>query len=237
MKHLIIFLISFSAMASNWMPLSQIQSQGTQGYQLESDCRRYGEQCLDVGDEPGVVKLGFYNLNDVMGDDTTKPIWGVRSLIEACSGDHDCRAKALAKVCVDGREPYYNAEYSEVWCNKITGYEQKVVGKSFSVKTQELAAHKSQLQAIAQSEALIAMGSRADADCKRVLHLIGGLNLQPGRTQEQIDTMSTSLEPIKQALQDGRPGKAKALITAIEPDGVVVTAQMKALVLSILKDW
>lgn len=49
------FLISFSAMASNWMPVSKIQSQSVQAYQLESECLKTGEQCIDVGDDPRVV--------------------------------------------------------------------------------------------------------------------------------------------------------------------------------------
>lgn len=237
MKIIILILISFSVSASNWVPISKIQDKSPAGYQMENDCRKTGEQCLDVGDEPEIVKLGLFSLEDVMGNDGDKPIWGSRSLISPCSGEEDCKAKALAKSCIDGREPYYNAEYSEVWCNKITGYQQKVVGKSISIKQAELAAYKAQLQAQAQAETLINMGAKADQDCKRVLHLIGGLNLLPGRTQDQIDTMSASLEPIKQALQDGRPGKAKSMIMAIEPDGKLVTQQMKDLALSQLKDW
>lgn len=236
-KFLILFLFSLSAFASNWMTLSTIESKGVAGYSLRSDCEKYGEQCLDVGAEPEAIKLGFFSLADVMEDDHEKPIWGTRSMVEPCSDELDCQMRMSALNCVDGRSAYYSLDPMEVWCNKITGYEQKISGKkSLSINASQMASYKGQLQAKAQTEALIANGKKAREACDRVLDLIGGFNLLPGRTSGQTDTMTSTFAEAKGYLQDGRPGKARHAIQNIPVDGVLVTQPMKDLALSFLQD-
>ena len=220
MKNLFLaLLVTTSALASNWVPVSKIQEKASVGYQLESSClASSGEQCLDVGDEPDAVK--FISLVDD---------WSGKYEVVVCVGEEECQQMLSTKICPLS-QAFIDQDFTHVYCSSL-------LGKKMVLDSAGFASYKAQLQAQEQVGQLIAMGAKAEADCKKVLHLVGGLNLQPGRTADQIDQMSAALEPIKQALQDGRPSKAKALITAMEPDGVLVTAQMKALVLSILKDW
>lgn len=220
---LILFTLTSSHIfAANWVPLSQIKSGTVSAFQLESDCQRSGEPCLDVGERPDLVTKGFVSVKDQCSAATN---------VTPCDGEESCAA-AQVGLCEAPAQPYYRATeggLGEAYCSVCT--------KVIEVDQAAVQAHDQELAAQAQASALIAAGAKADADCKRVLHLIGGFNLQPGRTQEQINGMVSSFGPVVQALSLGRPGVAKALIQAIQPDGTVVAQGMKDLALDQLKDW
>lgn len=219
---ILVSLVSFSVMASNWVPISKIQSHSSQAFQIESDCKsRSQEECLDVGDEPEIVSLGFVT--------EVKDSYSAQSEIEICDGQEDCQAKLEQKSCEDG-QAFIDAEYSKIYCSKYLG---KILVKDLA----GFAQYKALKAARAQTETLIAMGAKARGDCQRVLDLIGGFNLLPGRTTEQAGEMVASFATAKAALQDGRPGAAKTAIQAIPVDGVLVTQPMKDLALEQLKDW
>ena len=221
MKILIMILITSSAMASNWVPLSKIQLQSPQAYQLESECLKTGEQCLDIGDEPQALSLGFVSLEDNY----------IKADTDDCSDEQDCTARFDVLVCSQNDwQKIKNIELLQVYCVKLAGKKLvKDVAGFNAYKASEV--YKSQINQI------IANGAKADADCKKVLHLIGGFNLLPGRSSDQASEMVASFAQAKAFLQDGRPGAAKVAIQAIPVDGVLVTQAMKDLALDILKDW
>lgn len=64
--------------------------------------------------------------------------------------------------------------------------------------------------------------------CSDVLDLVAGNNLEKALTVEQIDSMETTYADIFKALQNLRPDKAMSLITAMSPDGTLVTEDDKA---------
>ena len=68
--------------------------------------------------------------------------------------------------------------------------------------------------------------------CSEVLDLVAGNNLEKSLTVEQIDTMETTYSDIFKALQNLRPDKAQALISAMTPDGTLVTSEDKTEYLS-----
>jgi len=70
-------------------------------------------------------------------------------------------------------------------------------------------------------------GKAARQACESVMDLIAGYNIQNSLTAEQVSQMAATFAPIIQLLQVSRPSSAKALISAIEPDGVLVSADMK----------
>lgn len=224
MKLLFLTLISFSAFGSDWMPLSNIQSNSSQAYQLESDCKKSGEQCLDVGDEPEIVKLGFFTLSDIMEDDHEKPLWGSRSMVESCDGEEDCKAKALLKECSQDREAYYNAEYSETWCNKIVGYIQKPSGrKTIQTDQQALSAHKS-FEALKTQMANAKNKVKALRECLAgVIDLLVLRNASKNLTTAQVDQMVQTYQPIMSLLQAVSGVTAKEKILAASADGVFIT--------------
>lgn len=81
---------------------------------------------------------------------------------------------------------------------------------------------------------LIEQGQITRMRCDKALSLITGYNQDRELTSEQITSMQTTFAPILSALMVGRPNSAAALVEAVEPDGVLVTEQMKADILSVL---
>lgn len=79
----------------------------------------------------------------------------------------------------------------------------------------------------------VLLGVRDEKCCKEVKNLIGGWNRQRSLTAEQITQMITTFSTINLMLANDRPDSAKALISAISPDGVIVTQQMKDEILSV----
>lgn len=219
---LVLSLISLGARASNWVPESQVKIGTVFAHQLEADCQRSGERCFDIGPRPELLAKGFISIQENCSEATN---------VTPCDGEEACAAAQMGLCQAPATSFYRSTEggMGEAYCSTCV---KSVVVDQAAVQVYDQAA-----AAKAQADAMIAAGAKADADCKRVLHLIGGLNLQPSRTQEQINAMVTTFGPIVQALSLGRPGVAKALINAIQPDGVVVTQQMKDLALDQLKDW
>lgn len=82
---------------------------------------------------------------------------------------------------------------------------------------------------------LIALGKKSREACDKALDLIAGYNLTNTLTDTQITEMTTTFSPIVMALSvHKRPNLAKSLISAITPDGTVITEQMKADLLEVL---
>lgn len=214
------YLVSFSALASNWMPVSKVDLGYTQAFQLQKDCEnRSSEKCVDVGNNPALVSEGVI---------TVSQTWSAKTQVAACSGQASCEEQLASLYCSVG-QPFISEDYTETYCSELL----------ISLNTDET--KLSQIQAAeaakAQLAALESAGLKAKSDCDRVLNLIRGFNLLPGRTVEQTTQMQTVFADIQKALQDGRPGVAKALIQAAQPDGTIVTEAMKTAALNILKDW
>ena len=74
-------------------------------------------------------------------------------------------------------------------------------------------------------------GRQAREFCNMILDMIAGFNLDRGLTEAQIDDMETTFVKTQKALQSGRPDKAKKEIVKINPDGILVTQEMKDAVL------
>lgn len=83
----------------------------------------------------------------------------------------------------------------------------------------------------------IAEGKAARQVCENVLDLIAGFNLERELTSQQITQMQAMFSNPELALRSSRPSTAKALISAITPDGVLVTQQMKDLCVSLLSNY
>lgn len=100
-KFLLIFLISFSAGASNWMRLSELEKEKpVQGYQMEQDCRRGGHECFDVGLDLKIIHEKKYTL---------EPIYGEPKLsVDPCRGKVTCQKALEAKKCTNPKQKAYS---------------------------------------------------------------------------------------------------------------------------------
>jgi hypothetical protein len=219
-KFLLLFLVSLNSWAG-FVAGSKANLCSRVDYTSISDCQIVeGETCYKVPNDLG--ECGVFKLKDTYG--------GPRKSVDECSGQANCEAMLIQKQCLSSQHAFIDKDYSFVYCMDITG-------KELVIDTVVKAQKDAEKAAKAQVEALIANGAKARGDCQRVLDLIGGFNLLPGRSTEQAGEMATTFAEAKQLLQDGRPGAAKAAIIAIPVDGVLVTQTMKDLALEQLKDW
>lgn len=174
-----------------------------------------GEACYLVPSDSG--DCGVFKLQDLYGN--------IKFDEETCEGQLDCQGLLMEKVCGADRVPFIDLDYSEVYC-------VEVIGKELQIDAALKAAADSKKAIAAYTENLILNGKNAREACNRVLDLIGGFNLLPGRTTEQAGQMTTSFATALEALKNGRPGAAKTAIIAIPVDGVLVTQAMKDLALA-----
>jgi len=97
-------------------------------------------------------------------------------------------------------------------------------------------AKEAQVVAITKQQR-IEKGRKARLTCENVMDLISGFNLDRELTIEQITTLQQTFANIESALKSGRPTFAKQMITALEPDGELVTQEMKDEALSLLSEY
>jgi hypothetical protein len=89
---------------------------------------------------------------------------------------------------------------------------------------------------IAQAKAeRIAQGRADRAKCEMALDLVAGYNRQRSLSIEQITQMQSMFAQAEALLRANRPDFAAQVISAIEPDGVIITQEMKDDVLSVLQ--
>lgn len=94
-----------------------------------------------------------------------------------------------------------------------------------------------QVQAQADLNEKVIKGQIARETCQKVLDLVAGYNLDRELTIQQITQMQTTFANSEAALRAGRPTFAKAFISAIQADGVLVTQDMKDLCLQLLEGY
>lgn len=217
MKFLILFFISFSTWA-NFVPKNQIESGNVKNIYISGACP--GE-CVRV---PPGYNPAYHVIGDVMVPDIENPIWGTRSMVEPCSGETDCKEKALAKECAADRQAYYNQEYSETWCNKITGYAQKPSGaKEIVIDEAKKSAYET---AMAQKKAeQNAINSRlSDMQFGQKLYaIVQVLNKQKGLSKAQRNQMRNELKTIRDDLLDGNICEVREQVLQLTIDGTKIT--------------
>ena len=86
-------------------------------------------------------------------------------------------------------------------------------------------------------ETRAARGKKFREDCDKCLDIIADFNDQRSLTVAQIQQMQTTFAPINQALNSRMPKTAKALLINVVADGVIVTDEMKNMVLDVLKEY
>lgn len=83
---------------------------------------------------------------------------------------------------------------------------------------------------------MLAKGARARAVCQDCLDIIAGFNIDRVLTGAQVTQMQQTFGTIEALLRANRPASAKPLIEALTPDGVLVTQEMKSVILDVLAE-
>ncbi len=88
-----------------------------------------------------------------------------------------------------------------------------------------------------RKDSLLHKGKKARQACLDCLDLIAGFNLDRALTATQITEMQNTFAQVQMALMTSRPSSAKALISSIAVDDILLTEQMKSDVLGILAEY
>jgi hypothetical protein len=93
------------------------------------------------------------------------------------------------------------------------------------------------MQIEAEKQAKLQAGAAARKACQDVLDFIAGSNLEKNLSIEQITQLQSLFSAPEAALRAGRPTLAKQLISAITPDGVLITEEDKEIALQLLAQY
>lgn len=229
MKYLFLALITFSSLASNFIPVATIQNNSKAGYSLLADCQRASaidEVCQDVGDQP----LESYEVYAYDVDDETKPIYLAKQQLESCTNIADCNFKFLTFACLD--ESHFsvkNFDTLELYCTKRIGFEKKSM-KSIRQSQSLLNDYNTQISikmaSDLQESRLQEKLKLIDAG-KRVIALLNLRNESKNLTTAQVAQLITTFSSIKSVLETGSLLTAKGLISQVVPDGIIITASDK----------
>lgn len=116
-----------------------------------------------------------------------------------------------------------------------TGKELEVIQHpaEYTIEIEDISAQHAQEEL---KKEMLQKGALARKVCQDCLDIIAGFNIDRTLTAEQITQMQQTFGTIETLLRANRPASAKPLITALVPDGVLVTEQMKETVLAVLNE-
>lgn len=123
------------------------------------------------------------------------------------------------------------AEYDEEG-NEVTPAITQIIPADYVVEEEDVT---EEYETKALREEMKAKGAHARKLCVDCLDVIAGFNIDRTLTAEQITQMQQTFGVIEAYLKANRPWSAKPLIQALNPDGVLVTQEMKDAALAVLE--
>ena len=230
MKTIVLFILSFSAMA-NYVPTSKVGTENLTVYLQKSKCEKVSlETCLKIDENYS----SYYSvIAPKMVDDLEQPVHS-KSEIEACLDESDCNDKLALKVCTDvDEQKLISADFTEMYCSKFLRYKLKDSGEKIVVIDEAKKATYEAQQAVvkAQADALKEVEQDMSAG-KEIYAKVRILNKSKTKAQRKI--LRTSLSSIRDALLDGDICGARDDITGIAVDGTLVKAEDITAVLALI---
>lgn len=222
MKQLLILIYLFSLNASaDWVKVSDFDTCGVTGYYDKHTCENEQASVCAKRPQGHESDCNIFNLSDATIDDLEKPIWGTRSMIETCADTETCQLIHVNKQCTDGRQSFWSLEDLEVWCNKITGYEQKFSHKIAVVDPVKHSQREAANLAYEQ-EALLEKQITLRMECgNKTIIESSKMNAKKGFTNAQVMAFSAQFADIASLLKLGATDSAKELIDASEPNELI----------------
>jgi len=216
---LILFLINSNLFAGEaYILKSEFMSKViTKSFTSKSDCEKISP-CIKVGDK---FNLNFSKLIPEQIDDLSKPI-NTKNDIQVCSNKADCQLKQKSKVCTDKSEHIVIGKlFKELYCTKISGYQQKLSGRDIIVEDSALRATYDSAQAAKASSKLLLDKkiSKIKAGTQAIAYvgvLLDSKNLTAGQTMGIM--ADAKIKPIMGLLQSGSLTTARGLVAAYVPD-------------------
>lgn len=218
MKYLILFLITFTASA-NYVKQAELSTDSiSKVWVKQSDC---GQGCISI---PFGYNKNFHKMIDEEIDDVTSPI-NSKNDIEACADQAACETALALKVCTDSNETaYIDALFTELYCSKVTGYNQKLSGRKIVVEDAALkTSFESQKTQDQAKEAAIQMAQKAMKCGQRVIAAMLIRNQPKGLTKPQVRNLVKTYSDIKDLLETGSLDSAREDIAAVVVNAPIVT--------------
>lgn len=228
MKLLILFFISLSIFA-NYIPVELVGTDltGKPIFTNSAKCKKhYAKDCIKL---PSGFNPNYYTLQDVIKDDLENPIYTKTEVLNQCGEYCQSLWDSNTYTCQDqDASPYLNLDIEEIYCAKVTGYNQIATGQKIVAEDAVLKAnYESQVQAKKDQEEAIQNELKAIEHGKRVIAVLMYRNRSKNLTTAQISQMNNTYSDIKNLLDTGSLETAKLAIGAITPDGTIVTEQDK----------
>ena len=220
MKYLVLlFLFLSTPVLANYIKQSDVGVCGpVKVFLTARDC---GSNCIKINRD---YHCKYSTMADHMVNDEARPNWATRSMVETCADEDDCKLKAKKKECLDGRWPIYNAEFTEVWCNKILSYEQKPSGSKIIVNDEaKKATHKAEVAAKKADQAAMAIASKALSCGKKVISRMLLQNKPKSLSKAQVRNLVKTYADIKNLLETGSLESARDDILAVAVNEPIVT--------------
>ena len=227
MKLLIIFCLTFFSLAQAGGFKTQADYESCLSrpmvYSTRGLCEAAeGQTCYEL---LPTYNCEYSRLQDSTENDLTKPLYS-KNETESCSGESDCQSKLALKSCLDSEEsPFINAEYSELYCSKLTGYEQKPYKVGYDDSS--LKSAYDSLEAVKQAErdaiANIQKRQKCGSKTKAAMVVKGQLR---SLSESQIDQIFTDNNLLIKALDSGA-SSVESKLAAVVADGTLITQENK----------
>ena len=213
-KLILLFLINFSVMGAWYKaPVSEIEKKFLDCSYPLAVLKICKGDCAEVTNQ---FSCEYSKISDELVNDLTKPI-NSKSEIESCLDEVHCQNKLEAKTCSDESErAIKNLDSLEIYCSKITGYEQKLSGRKIIVIDEaKKLSHDAKNLKKKNRRKKIKRGLVNRQKCEDAISYITGMNAESDADEATVDAMMTSFFEIYKALDSGRPSKAVRLINLV----------------------
>jgi hypothetical protein len=192
----------------------------------EELCKQLGgEECFEI-----IGNIERYSPKVIQVDG--EPIYS-KTDVKLCLDAEDCQAKLKAQICDQNEQAIKNIDLLEVYCTKVIGHKQ--VDKTIlAVDEAKDAIYQAKLQQKAIDEAkekAIQVKIKEIEKGQKLIAMIRVSSDMKNLSVEQKKALILSTKEIIEALSIGSLDVAKSLIQAIQPDGVMITAQDKSSIL------
>lgn len=243
MKFLIPFiLITITTARAQWVRESEILSKNWTSVSRRAACPGACYK-VPVGSNPAFVEL-----QEVMVNDLTKPVWSKTDVVacEAVADDpattevdesktllEDCQEKLAALDCTGKGEAIRAADNSEVYCSRLLRYEQKPAGYQRAVVNETLKTQWEAERAAKRAEREAVQSQIKDMNFGRSLYAsVQLLNKGKGLSKAQRRQLRQDLKTMRDDLLDGNICDVRADLVALPANGTTIREEDKTVLLA-----
>lgn len=229
MKYLILLLLTFNAQAM-FLKKSEINNCGATFYGSKKDC---GENCIK---QPKDHNCEYHKFGEHQVDDMEKPIYS-KSETQACEGEEACQTLLQVKACTDPQESaLINEDYTEVYCSKVSGYQQKTATGIYIDQDAKQAYEQEKSVSDSKKAAMAQIRKYRKCGQSVIDELIYRNNALKSLTTGQKAQILSTYSNIKSLLEVGNLVEAKSLIDAEPLDAPLITQEDKDALSAMIED-